>query len=299
MDRAKALREAKKEAKAAAKAQELAEQEATVVDKARRAVAEAKEDTKDEHVVRELAEKKLATLSAQNRQLAERTAELQEDLDIRARAETNVRATLQKSNSSLSAEKQQVLLLQKRTGTLEGLEQREAKERSEVENERAQIEGQAEELKDKLAAAQAQVKKQTDELADVKGRWKQAEANENEYFDSMTSLQSAKDDLSQQLTDSQKAAAASQKKADDLEKTNEYLRGEQQSTDAAGQAAMSDYLKEIEAMKLEEEKQTATIAQQSAEMGELHQAAADLWKELTPAQRKQMQARAKKAPARR
>ena len=51
-----------------------------------------------------------------------------------------------------------------------------------------------------------------------------------------------------------------------------YLRGEQQSTDAAGQAAMSDYLKEIEAMKLEEEKQTATIAQQSAEMGELHQA---------------------------
>ena len=37
----------------------------------------------------------------------------------------------------------------------------------------------------------------------------------------MTSLQSAKDDLSQQLTDSQKAAAASQKKADDLEKTNE------------------------------------------------------------------------------
>ena len=43
-----------------------------------------------------------------------------------------VRATLQKSNSSLSAEKQQVLLLQKRTGTLEALEQREAKERSEV-----------------------------------------------------------------------------------------------------------------------------------------------------------------------
>lgn len=295
MEHAKELREAKKAAKAAAKEQELAEQEAAVVDKARRAVAEAKEDTKEEHVVRELAEKKLATLSQQNRQLAERVAELQENLDIRARAETNVRATLLQSNSSLSAEKQQVLLLQKRTATLEAMEKGEAAQRKEVENERAQIEGQAEELKDKLAAAQGQVTKQTDELADVKGRWKQAEANENEYFDSMTSLQSAKDDLSQQLADSQKAAADAKTKADDLEKTNEYLRGEQQSTDAAGQAAMSDYLKEIEQMKLEEEKQQATIAQQAAQEAQLHQAAADLWKELTPAQRKQMQARAKKA----
>ena len=109
----------------------------------------------------------------------------------------------------------------------------------------------------------------------------------------MTSLQSAKDDLTAQLADSSKSLAAAQKKADDLEKTNEYLRGEQQSQDQAGQAAMSDYLKEIEQMKLEEERQAATIAQQKAEADQLHSAVKDLWGELTPAQRKQMQARAK------
>merc|ERR550537_145789 len=272
---------ARREAKRAAQAAQEAEQEA--------AVALTKADAQDDEAARAAAEKKVALLTASNRKAAVRITELQEDLDIRLRVETNFKSNLQQSNASLTAATKKALLLQKREEALQQVSEREAARRREAEDERAQIEGQSELLKQQVEKLQEQLKTKADELEQVKQSKKQAEANENEYFDSMTSLQSAKDDLSQQYSESQKALAAAQKKADDLEKTNEYLRGEQQSQDQAGQAAMSDYLKGIEQMKMEQEKQAGTIAQQAAEAQELKQAAKDLWNELTPAQRKSMQ----------
>merc|ERR1719326_1168904 len=108
----------------------------------------------------------------------------------------------------------------------------------------------------------------------------------------MTSLQSSKDDLTAQLSDAEKTAADEKKKADELEKTNEYLRGEKASTDSANQAAMSDYLREIEDMKQEETKKDGSIAQGLAKIKQLSSAVSDLWKELTPAQRKDLKAKA-------
>merc|ERR1719331_1615489 len=108
----------------------------------------------------------------------------------------------------------------------------------------------------------------------------------------MTSLQTTKDDLTSELTDAQKAAADAKKKADELEKTNEYLRGEKASTDSANQAAMSDYLREIESMKQEETKKDGSIASGLAKIKQLSSAVSDLWKELTPAQRKDLKSKA-------
>merc|ERR550537_538246 len=252
---------ARREAKRAAQAAQEAEQEA--------AVALTKADAQDDEAARAAAEKKVALLTASNRKAAVRITELQEDLDIRLRVETNFKSNLQQSNASLTAATKKALLLQKREEALQQVSEREAARRREAEDERSQIEGQSELLKQQVEKLQDQLKTKADELEQVKQSKKQAEANENEYFDSMTSLQS--------------------EKADDLEKTNEYLRGEQQSQDQAGQAAMSDYLKEIEQMKMEQEKQAGTIAQQAAEAQELKQAAKDLWNELTPAQRKSIQ----------
>merc|ERR1719473_509531 len=108
----------------------------------------------------------------------------------------------------------------------------------------------------------------------------------------MTSLQSNKDDLTSQLSDAQKATAEAKRKADELEKTNEYLRGEKASTDSANQAAMSDYLKEIEDMKQDETRKEGSIAAGLAKIKQLSSAVSDLWKELTPSQRKDLKAKA-------
>merc|ERR1719482_1740688 len=109
----------------------------------------------------------------------------------------------------------------------------------------------------------------------------------------MTQLQSAKDDLTQQLSDASAAKAAALKKADDLVKTNDYLRSEKSSSDTANQAAMSDYLREIEQMKMAETKKDGIIQSKEADLKQLHAALGDLWNELTPDQRKDMQAKAK------
>merc|ERR1719460_1435904 len=99
------------------------------------------------------------------------------------------------------------------------------------------------------------------------------------------------DDLPSQLADAQKSVADAKKKADELEKTNEYLRGEKASTDSANQAAMSDYLREIEDMKQEETRKDGSIAAGLAKIKQLSSAVSDLWKELTPAQRKDLKAK--------
>merc|ERR1719191_876055 len=102
----------------------------------------------------------------------------------------------------------------------------------------------------------------------------------------MTSLQTSNDDLKSDLADAKKSADDEKKKAADLTQTNEYLRNEAKSTDNANQAAMSDYLREIEGMKQEETKKDSSIAMGLAKIKQLSSAMSDLWKELTPAQRK-------------
>merc|ERR1719311_231265 len=224
--------------------------------------------------------------------MSQHVEELREALDFHLRSETATADARDTLNKSLSKAQQQVSLLQRRGLELEDVGAREAASRRETQAEAEKLEVQMVEAKKQIEELQAKLNSKDAELSKVTERYKSAEASENEYFDGMTSLQTAKDDLTSQLTDAQNSAADMKKKADELEKTNEYLRGEKASTDSANQAAMSDYLREIEDMKQEETKKDGSIAAGLAKIKQLSSAVSDLWKELTPAQRKDLKVKA-------
>merc|ERR1719311_1209375 len=223
--------------------------------------------------------------------MSQHVEELREALDFHIRTESATADARDSLNSSLAKAQQQVSLLQRRGLELEDVGAREASSRREAVGEAEKLEVQTVEAKKQIEELQKKVASKDAELAKVTERYKSAEASENEYFDGMTSLQSSKDDLTAQLSDAEKTAADAKKKADELEKTNEFLRGEKASTDSANQAAMSDYLKEIEGMKAEETKKDGGIAAGLAKIKQLSSAVSDLWKELTPAQRKDLKAK--------
>jgi chromosome segregation ATPase len=280
-------------ARTATEEAEHAENEARVATRAQRMAAAATADERDSQAAVKAAEDKAELNAEKVRNATIRISELQEDLQFHLRTDIATRAALTQTNSSLSKANDQVSLLQRRKTELEDVSAQEASSRKEAENAREQLEIKVAEGEKALDAMKADLKKKAAALDSMTARSKSAESSENEYFDGMTQLQSAKDDLTQQLSDAKAAETTAEKKADDLEKTNEYLRGEKSSSDTANAAAMSDYLREIEQMKMAETKKDATIQAKAAEVQQLHSAVGDLWNELTPAQRKDLQAKAK------
>jgi len=286
-----AERRATEAAKARVAAEEHAAAEAEVATRSQRMTDAARADEQDESEQLKSAQKAAKTNAERAKNLTQRVAELREALDFHMREENANEATQVNLNSSLAKAQQQVSLLQRRGLELEDVGAREAASRREAVGEAEKLEVQTVEAKKQIEELQKKVASKDAELAKVTERYKSAEASENEYFDGMTSLQSSKDDLTAQLSDAEKTAADAKKKADELEKTNEFLRGEKASTDSANQAAMSDYLKEIEGMKAEETKKDGSIAAGLAKIKQLSSAVSDLWKELTPAQRKDLKAK--------
>jgi len=280
-------------ARTATEEAEHAENEARVATRAQRMAAAAGADEQDAQAAVKAAEAKAELNAEKVRNATIRISELQEDLQFHLRTDVATRAALTQTNTSLEKATAQVSLLQRRKIELEDVSAQEASSRKEAENAREQLEIKVAEGEKALDAMKADLKKKAEALASVAARAKSAESSENEYFDGMTTLQSAKDDLTQQLSDAKALKDAAEKKADELTKTNEYLRGEKSSSDTANAAAMSDYLREIEQMKMDETKKDATIATKAAEVQQLHSAVGDLWNELTPAQRKDLQAKAK------
>jgi len=247
------------------------------------------------------AQKTVRESEESKQNMSQRVNELREALDFHLRSESANADETATLNASLSKAQDQVLLLQRRSIELEDVGAREASSRRETQAEAEKLEVQMVEAKKQIEELQKKVSAKDAALQKVTEREKSAEQSENEYFDGMTSLQSSKDDLTAQLADAQKATDEAKHKAEELEKTNEYLRGEKATTDTANQAAMSDYLKEIEDMKQEETKKDGSIAAGLDKIKQLSSAVGDLWKELTPAQRKDLKekAKAKAAPTKR
>jgi chromosome segregation ATPase len=270
-----------------------AENEARVATRAERLAASAEADEKDTQAAEKAAEAKAQLNEEKVQNASTRITELQEDLQFHLRTDSATRNALMQTNNSLAKATAQVSLLQRRKTELEDVSAQEASSRKETENAREQLEIKVAEGEKAVDALKAENKKQAEQLESVTARAKSSESSENEYFDGMTQLQTAKDDLTQQLSEANAAKAAAEKKADDLAKTNDYLRGEKSSSDTANQAAMSDYLREIEQMKMAETRKDSTIQAKEAEVTQLHSAVGDLWNELTPDQRKDLQAKAK------
>jgi chromosome segregation ATPase len=279
-------------AKARVAAEDHAGAEAEVAARSQRIADAARADEQDTNDQLKSSQKSAKHEHERAQNLTQRVDELREALDFHVRSENAVADARDQLNSSLSKAQQQVSLLQRRGLELEDVGAREAASRRETQGEAEKLEVEMVEAKKQIEELQKKVSTKDAELSKVTERYKSAESSENEYFDGMTSLQSAKDDLTSQLADAQKSAVDAKHKADELEKTNEYLRGEKASTDSANQAAMSDYLREIEDMKQEETRKDGSIATGLAKIKQLSSAVSDLWKELTPSQRKDLKAKA-------
>merc|ERR1719247_680705 len=174
----------------------------------------ARADEQDESEHLKSAQKAAKTNAERAKNLTQRVAELRVALDFHMREENANEATQVNLNSSLAKAQQQVSLLQRRGLELEDVGAREAASRREALGEAEKLEVQMVEAKKQIEELQKQVSTKDAELSKVTERAKSSEASENEYFDGMTSLQTAKDDLTSQLSDAQKSVADAKKKAD-------------------------------------------------------------------------------------
>ena len=288
-DAAAAVKEEKAAQKLGNDAEDRAAKAVHIAEQARRVAASADQDRKDALAAADASAARSKESAAKAQATVDKLEQLQQELSFNTGSNENLQATLDKANEEINGTKQQVALLQRRGQALEQLQAQQQFNNRQADTDLANAKNDNEGLQHKYEILQSANQALNASLTRMTSQKRQAESSENEYFDSMTALQSQKDDLAATLQKQQDGAKKATAKAEELTRTNEYLRDESKSADAAQQAAMSDYLREIEGLRAEETRDHATIASDQANIGKMHEAVTSIWNMLTPDQKAKLE----------